>query len=66
MKAYQYLIIWNPTEQQEEDGQKSKIVSEIRTILARDERSATLIAARDIPKEYLEQIDQIEVALRPF
>lgn len=68
MKArlYQYAVIWHPSEKQEEDGQKSKLVTDIHTVLVEDEQAATIAGARAIPDEYSNQLDQLEVVVRPF
>lgn len=67
MKLYQYALIWTPTEQQaEDDGMKPKIIKAVTETLAKDDNHARTVAARAIPDEYAEQIDQITIALRPF
>lgn len=65
-KLFQYAIIWHPTHEQEKGGTRSKVLKPIQTILALDEKSVAIIASRDIDNEYLEQLDQIEIAIRPF
>ncbi len=64
---FQFSIIWHPTKKQvEDDGAKSKVIVEIKTILASDEKSAAMAAAMEIPAEYKEQLNQVEIAMRPF
>lgn len=66
-KLFQYAVLWHPTEKQEkEEGLKSKVIVEPKTVLAVDQSSANMSAIMDIPSEYKTQLDQIEVALRPF
>ena len=66
-KLFQYAIIWHPTEKQvKDDGAKSKLVKAIDTILAADERSVLMTAAMNIPTEYKDQLDQVEIVVRPF
>lgn len=66
-KLFQYAILWHPTEKQEkEEGLKSKVIVEPKIILASDDKSASMSAVMDIPAEYKTQLDQVEVALRPF
>jgi hypothetical protein len=66
-KLYQYAVLWHPTEKQtKEEGAKSKLVVEIQTILASDSQSVMMTAAMSIPTEYKDQLDQIEIAVRPF
>jgi len=66
MKLFQFAILWHPTEQQAKDGQKDKMVVGVSTVLAKDSQMAIMLAGRDIPVEYLGQIDQLEIAVRPF
>jgi hypothetical protein len=66
-KLFQYAIIWHPTEKQvKEDSTKSKLVKPLDTILAIDEKSVLMTAAMNIPTEYKEQLDQVEIVVRPF
>lgn len=66
-KLFQYAIIWHPTEKQvKEDSTKSKLVKPLDTILATDEKSVLMTAAMNIPTEYKEQLDQVEIVVRPF
>lgn len=66
-KLFQYAIIWHPTEKQvKEDGAKSKLVKALDTILAIDEKSVLMTAAMNIPSEYKDQLEQVEIVVRPF
>jgi hypothetical protein len=66
-KLFQYAIIWHPTEKQvKDDGAKSKLVKALDTILATDDKSVLMTAAMNIPAEYKEQLDQVEIVVRPF
>lgn len=65
-KLYEYAIIWHPTEQQAEDGQSSRIIQAPEVCLATNEKIVAIKAARSIPDEFVEQLDQVEVAIRPF
>ena len=65
-KLFQYAIIWNPTEKQAKEGAKSKLVVEPSTLLAQDQEKANIMIARLIPEAHLEELDQIQIAVRPF
>ena len=66
-KLFQYAIIWHPTEKQvKEDGTKSKLVKSLDTILATDEKSVLMFAAMSISAEYKDQLEQVEIVVRPF
>lgn len=66
-KLFQYAVLWHPTEKEiKDDGEKSKVIVPPTTILAADASKAGMMATMEIPAEYKEQLDQIEVAIRPF
>jgi len=66
-KLFQYAILWHPTEKQvKEDGAKSKIIKDLSSVLAADTEIAKTLIAMDIPTEYKEQLEQIEILVRPF
>lgn len=66
-KLFQYAILWHPTEKQiKDEGMKSKVLIEPKTILAVDQNGATMAAAMEIPSDKKSELDQIEIVLRPF
>ena len=66
-KLFQYAILWHPTEKQVKDeSKKSKVLVEPKTILANDQNSALMAAAMEIPSDYKNELEQIEIAIRPF
>lgn len=46
--------------------EKAKLVIEPTTVLAEDERQAQILISKSIPDEYLDELDRLDVALRPF
>lgn len=65
-RLFQYAILWHPTEEQAEDGKKTKILRDPETILASGPDVAQMIAIRAIPEDYQQELEQVEVVLRPF
>lgn len=65
-KLFQYAAIWEPTAEQVKAGEKAKLIVEPKTVLCTDDKSAMVLAARDIPDIYLGQLDQVQVVVRPF
>lgn len=66
-KLFQYVILWHPLEKQVKDeGAKSKILTGVTYTLAVDIGAASMAAAMEIPQDYKTQLDQIEIAVRPF
>lgn len=67
LKLFQYLILWHPTSKQKKDEDaKSKIIQEITNALASDAGAVNMKAAMSIPPEYKDELDQIEIVVRPF
>jgi hypothetical protein len=65
-RLFQYAVIWHPTEKEKSDGKKAKIITDMTTVLAVDQQSVMMSAAVTIPEEYKDQLDQVEIAVRPF
>ena len=64
---FQYAILWHPTEKQsKDDGLKSKILVEPKLILAETQPAALMAASMEIPADKKDQLDQIEIMMRPF
>lgn len=66
-QLFQYAIIWHPTEKQsKDDSLKSKVLVDPKIILAESQSSALMAASMEIPTGYKDQLDQIEILMRPF
>lgn len=66
-KLFTYVIIWHPTEKQiKDDGAKSKVLVDPKNVLAKDAQSAGMSAAMDIPADKRGELDQLEIAVKPF
>ena len=65
-RLFQYAIIFHPSEKEVEAGVRSEIVVDPTTVLAADERSAIILASRQLPEQFVDRIDQLEIAIRPF
>lgn len=66
-QLFQYAVISQP--KQDANGnvtEEAKIVIEPKTVLATDQTQATLLAGREIPEEELENLDRLQVVVRPF
>lgn len=69
MKLFEYAILLHPPEKKDEkenDHTKTLIVKVPTTILAKDDKQAGMLIAREIPEDYVDKLDQIEVIVRPF
>jgi hypothetical protein len=63
---FQYAILWHPTEKQTKEGEKTKLLIDVKTVLAANQAAVTMMAAMEIPADYKEQLEQIDIVLRPF
>lgn len=69
-KLFQIAILFHPVQTQAEKdagaSPKTKLVKQPEFVLAVDEKQASTLAARMIPDEYVDKLDQIELAIAPF
>ena len=66
-KLFQYAVIWHPSEKQiKDEGKKSEVLVQPTTELLKDAAAAAMKAAMSIPATHKDQLDQIEIAVRPF
>ena len=63
---YQFVIFYIPTPEEIKKGSKPYILAGPTTILSSDTSSATILAARQIPEKYIEKLENVEIAVRPF
>jgi hypothetical protein len=67
LRLFQYAVLWHPTEKEaKEEGLKTKVLVEPKTILSSDDKSAAMMAAMEIPQQYKESLEQIDIIIRPF
>lgn len=69
LKLYQYAILWHPKEKQKDEEKneaKTKLIVDLTTVLAASDQVAQMMAIKAIPEEYTDQLDQIDIAIRPF
>lgn len=68
MKLFEFSVIYNPTKMTLEKNPeaKAKILVQPKTILAANHDRAGMVAAREIPAEFLDNLEDVEIAVRPF
>lgn len=68
MKLFEFSVFFNPNKNslEKKPEEKAKILIQPKTVLATDGDRAGMMAAREIPAEYLERLDEVEIAVRPF
>ena len=66
VKLYQYAAICHPTKEEEKKGEKAKVIVEPTTVLAKNEQVAGMMIVRQIPEEFADKLEQIDIVIRPF
>lgn len=59
MLAFQYICYLDSKE-------VPKVIVDVTTVVAKDLKTAELLAARSIPKKYEDRLSEIKVVVRPF
>jgi hypothetical protein len=65
-KLFEYVVLWHPTKEQHEKGERSKILMGPKVELSNDLDTIKLKAVRTLSEEQSKDLDQIEIAVRPF
>lgn len=68
MKLFEYAMLVHPAEVKEGEKQPDKtlVIAGPKTILAKDDKQAGMLVAREIPEDYIDKLDRVEIILRPF
>lgn len=67
VQLYEFAIILQPKKTKDGDlKEEAELVVEPTTILARDTDQATLLAGRAIPEEFMDRLERLTLAVRPF
>lgn len=66
MTVYEYVIVLKPTTEEKKKGESAKIIAGPKAILAPDDKSAAMLAGREIPDDLTSKIDRMEISIRPF
>lgn len=68
MLVFQYVIFFEGKKTKDGEWKEKPCLLNggVQTIVAKNEEQASMLAARDIPEEYLEKLDKVRIAVRPF
>lgn len=66
MRVFQYLAFFTPNEAEVEAGEKPRLIVQPTFVVSESQQAVALLAARAIPDEYVDKLDRVEVAVRPF
>lgn len=65
--VYMVCVVLNPTQKaKHDDGAVPTIIVQPTAVIARDQQTAAMKAARLVPQEYADKVDQLEVKIVPF
>jgi hypothetical protein len=69
-QLFEYAILHHPKQTKEQadrsEDPKSLLVVHPKHVLAATKDEVSILAAREIPAEYLDKLSTIEIAVRPF
>lgn len=69
-KLYEYAVLHHPKAKKDVAGNeqqaKSTILTDVTRVLAATPDEVSILAARTIPVEYLDKLEQVEIVVRPF
>lgn len=67
---FQYAVLFHPkaTKEQIERGERPKsiVLTEPTTKLAGSEQEIAILAARSVPADYTDKLEDVEIVVRPF
>lgn len=66
MRLFQFAIVVTPKKKEGKDIEKPFILVDVKSVLAPDEVTARMIAAREIPDDWVDRIDEVGILTRPF
>lgn len=64
MKLFEYVVFLTPNK--EATNEKAKVLVDKKMVLADNANNVTILAAREIPTDYLGRLDEVQIAVRPF
>lgn len=70
-KLYEYAILYHPKEKKDAAGnplesKKSIVVQDVTRAVAVSDKEVAILAAKLIPDEYNDKLEDVEICIRPF
>lgn len=69
-KLFEYTILHHPKVVKDAGGneiqEKDSIISAPAAVLAKNEKEVAMRAARAIPDNFMDKLDEVEICVRPF
>jgi hypothetical protein len=70
-KLFEYAVIYHPKEKKDAAGnplesKRSIIVTDVTRVLATSDKEVGMLAAKSIPEDYTDKLEDVEIVIRPF
>jgi hypothetical protein len=66
-RIFEYAVIYHPRKKsKDEEVKRSEMIVEVTRVIATSDQEVVILASRKIPDTYLDKLDEIEIAVRPF
>jgi hypothetical protein len=66
LKLFEYVMLYHSDDKESKDSIKTLIIRHVSQTLAKDEKQVAMLASREIPESYLDDLDKVEILIRPF
>ena len=70
-KLFEYAVLYHPKTKKDAAGnpmeeKKSIVVTSVTQVLATSDKEVAMLAARSLPAEYTDKLEDVEIVVRPF
>ena len=65
-KLFEYVVLFHPKSKKDEETKKSVLLVDVTRVLAESDREVAMRAAREVPGEYMDRLNDVEVIVRGF
>jgi hypothetical protein len=69
-RIFEFAVLHHPKPKKAQDGEyvtdPSILIVQPKMVVAGDEKEVAIVAAREIPKEFIDKLNEVEIAVRPF
>ncbi len=70
-KLFEYAVLYHPKEKKDAAGnplesKRSIVVMDCTRVLAVSDKEVAMLAAKAIPDEYNDKLEDVEIVIRPF
>lgn len=66
VKVYEYVVVFRPDEDGDEEERGPEIVLGPKVILAKSEKEVVMRVSREVPEKWADDLADLDVTIRPF